>query len=106
MTTATSQQGAGETRLPAAYVAEVPRGSVFQLIAAWLLMTEGALALLFLPILSFTPEVNIPVGDIAAFGALGVACLVAGGLLYSRFTWSVWFALLVAVGSAGWIVSD
>jgi polar amino acid transport system permease protein len=69
-------------------------------------MTEGALALLFLPILSFTPEVNIPIGDIAAFGALGVACLVAGGLLYSRFTWSVWFALLVAVGSAGWIVSD
>ena len=56
MSTATSQQGAGEGRLPAAYVVDIPRGSLFQLIAAWLLLTEGALALLFLPILSLTPE--------------------------------------------------
>ena len=78
-----SQQGAGEARLPAAYVVDIPRGSLFQLIAAWLLLTEGALALLFLPILSLTPEFDVPVGDIATFGSLAVACLIAGGLLYT-----------------------
>ena len=74
MSTATSQQGAGEGGLPAAYVVDIPRGSLFQLIAAWLLLTEGALALLFLPILSLTPDFDVPVGDIATFGALAVAC--------------------------------
>ena len=93
MSTATSQQGAGETRLPAAYVVDIPRGSIFQLIAAWLLLTEGALALIFLPILSLTPEFDIPVGDIATFGVLAVACLVAGGLLYTKLRWSVWIAI-------------
>ena len=101
-----SQQGAGEARLPAAYVVDIPRGSLFQLIAAWLLLTEGALALLFLPILSLTPEFDVPVGDIATFGSLAVACLIAGGLLYSRFRWSVWLAVIVSVATAGWLVSD
>ncbi len=106
MSTATSQQGAGEARLPAAYVAEIPRGSIFQLIAAWLLLTEGGLALLFLPILSLTPDFDVPVGDIATFGTLAVACMVAGGLLYSRLRWSVWFAAIVSLATAGWLVSD
>ena len=44
---------------------------MFQLIAAWLLLTEGALALLFLPILSLAPDFDVPIGDIATFGALG-----------------------------------
>lgn len=106
MSTATSQQGAGEARLPAAYVAEIPRGSIFQLVAAWLLLTEGALALIFLPILSLTPDFDVPVGDIATFGALAVACLIAGGVLYSGFRWSVWLAVIVALAAAGWLVSD
>jgi polar amino acid transport system permease protein len=106
VSTATSQQGAGAARAPAAYVADIPRGSIFQLIAAWLLLTEGALALLFLPILSLTPEFDVPVGDIATFGALSVACLIAGGLLYSRFQRSVWLAVIVALATAGWLVSD
>jgi polar amino acid transport system permease protein len=106
VSTATSQQGAGATRLPAAYVVDIPRGSIFQLIAAWLLLTEGALALIFLPILSLTPEFDIPVGDIATFGALAVACLIAGGLLYTKLRWSVWFAIVVALATAGWLVAD
>ena len=103
---ATSQQGAGEARLPAAYVADIPRGSMFQLIAAWLLLTQGALALVFLPILSLTPESDVPVGDIATFGALAVSCVIAGGLLYSRLRWSVWVAVIAAVATPGWLVSD
>ena len=106
MSTATSQQGAGETRLPAAYVVDIPRGSVFQLIAAWLLLTEGALALIFLPILSLTPDFDVPIGDIATFGALAVACMVAGALLYTRLRWSVWIAVIVSLATAGWLVSD
>ena len=106
MSTATSQQGAGEARLPAAYVVDIPRGSVFQLVAAWLLLTEGALALIFLPILSLTPDFDVPVGDIATFGALAVACLVAGGLLYTKLRWSVWFAIVVSLATAGWLVAD
>ena len=106
MSTATSQQGAGKARLPAAYVVDIPRGSIFQLVAAWLLLTEGALALIFLPILSLTPEFDIPVGDIATFGALAVACLVAGGLLYTRLRWSVWIAIVVSVATAGSLVAD
>ena len=106
MSTATSQQGAGAARLPAAYVVDVPRGSIFQLVAAWLLLTEGALALIFLPILSLTPDFDVPIGDIATFGALAIACLVAGGLLYTKFRWSVPVAVIVALATAGWLVSD
>jgi polar amino acid transport system permease protein len=53
-----------------------------------------------------TPDFDVPVGDIATFGMLAVACMIAGGLLYSRFRWSVWFALIVALATAGWLVSD
>jgi polar amino acid transport system permease protein len=79
---------------------------MFLLIAAWLILVEGALALLFLPILSLTPDFDVPVGDIATFGAFGVTLLIAGAMLYSRFRWSLWLALLVSIGSAGWLVSD
>ena len=79
---------------------------MFQLIAAWLLLTEGALALIFLPILSLTPDFDVPIGDIVTFGALGVACLIAGGMLYTKFRWSVWLALIVSIASSAWLVSD
>jgi polar amino acid transport system permease protein len=106
MSTVASQQGAGEVPSPAAYVSYIPRGSIFLLIAAWLLLTEGALALIFLPILSLTPEFDIPIGDIATFGAFAVACLVTGSLLYTKLRWSVWIAVIVAIATAGWLVSD
>lgn len=106
MSTATSQQGAGEAPLPAAYVVDIPRGSMFQLVAAWLLLTQGALALIFLPILSLTPDFDVPVGDIGTFGALAVACMIAGGLLYTKLRWSVWIAVIVSLATAGWLVSD
>ncbi|MEX0984412.1 MAG: ABC transporter permease subunit [Actinomycetota bacterium] len=77
-----------------------------QLIAAWVLLTEGALALIFLPLLVFTSTVDVPVGDIATFGSLGVACLVAGGLLYSHWRLSWWIAVASALGTAGWLAAD
>jgi polar amino acid transport system permease protein len=104
--TTVAQQGAGETRLPAAYVVDLPKGSTFQLVAAWVMLTEGGLGLLFLPILSLAPEVDIPQGDIATFAAFAAALIVSGVLLYSRYRWSVWLAIVVAVAAAGWLVAD
>jgi polar amino acid transport system permease protein len=98
--------GAGGARLPRAYVSDVPKGSVFLLIAAWVLLTEGALALLFLPLLVFTSTVDVPPGDIAAFAGVGIACLVGGGLLYSHWRWAWWLALAATLATIGWLASD
>ena len=76
MKTGTQAQGAGETRLPA-YSAEVPRGSTFQLIAAWLLLAEGGVGLVFLPIIVFSTKTNIAPGRIAGFAFGCVLCLGA-----------------------------
>jgi len=97
-------QGAGETR-PSARTDEVPRGSTFQLIAAWLLLAEGGVGLVFLPIIVFSTKTNIAAGKIAAFAVGCLACLAAGALLYSRWVWSWWIALLVALGVSGWLLS-
>jgi polar amino acid transport system permease protein len=103
--TGTQLQGAGETRLPA-YSAEVPRGSTFQLIAAWLLLAEGGIGLVFLPIIVFSTKTNVAPGKIAGFAAGCVLCLGAGVLLYSRRSWAWWVAFGVAVGTAVYLVSS
>ena len=105
METGTQLQGAGETRLPA-YSAEVPRGSTFQLIAAWLLLAEGGIGLVFLPIMVFSTKTNLAPGKISGFAAGCVLCLGAGVLLYSRWSWSWWVALGVAFGTAVYLVSS
>jgi polar amino acid transport system permease protein len=106
LTTDTQQQRAGDTRPSARYVSEVLRGSTFELIAAWLLLTEGALALVFLPVIIFTSDLDIPPGDIAAFASLGGCLLVGGALLYSRRAWTWGVALAAALGAAAWLVAD
>jgi len=102
----TRPEGVGESRLPRAYDAEVPRGSVFLLLAAWVLLAEGALILVFLPVLTFTAETDIPAGDIASFGTFGIVCLVAGGLLYMRWAWTWWVALGATAATLAWLISD
>ena len=105
MKTGTQLQGAGETRLPA-YSAEVPRGSIFQLIAAWLLLAEGGIGLVFLPIIVFSTKTNVSPAKITGFAAGCVLCLGAGALLYSRWSWSWWVALGVAIGAAAYLISS
>jgi polar amino acid transport system permease protein len=97
---------AGAEVAPAAYDAEIPRGSLGLLLAAWLLLVEGALGLIFLPIIVITADARIPPGDIAAFAALSVATAVGGGLLYSRWPVSWWLALTAGLGSVAWLVVD
>jgi polar amino acid transport system permease protein len=103
VTTGTQTQGAGTDRLPA-YSAEVPPGSVFQLIAAWLLLAEGGLGLLFAPVIIYSTKANIAPGKIAAFALGCLMCLIAGALLYSRWAWCWWLAFGIAIGVAVWLV--
>jgi polar amino acid transport system permease protein len=98
-------RGAGTTRLPA-YSAEVPRGSIFQLIAAWLLLAEGGIGLAFLPVIIFSTKTDIPPGEIGVFTVGCATCLAAGALLYTRWAWSWWIALAVPIAVAVWLVSS
>ena len=82
------------------------RGSTFQLIAAWLLLAEGGIGLVFLPIIVFSTKTNVAPGKISGFAAGCVLCLGAGVLLYSRWSWSWWVALGVAVGTRRYLVSS
>jgi polar amino acid transport system permease protein len=106
LTTGTQQQRAGDTRPSAHYVSEVLRGSTSLLMAAWLLLAEGALALIFLPVIIFTSDVQIPPGDIASFAILGAFLLVGGTLIYSRWAAAWWIALASALAAAAWLVAD
>jgi polar amino acid transport system permease protein len=98
-------QGAGETR-PPAYGGEVPRGSTFQLIAAWLLLAEGGVGLVFLPIIIFSTKTNIAPGKIAVFALGCLACLAAGALLYTRWAWAWWVAVGVTLAVVAWLLSS
>jgi polar amino acid transport system permease protein len=99
-----TRQGAGDTRLPA-YSAEVPRGSTFQLIAAWLLLAEGGIGLVFAPVIVYSTPTNIAPGRIAAFALVCALCLAAGGALFSRWRWSWWFAVAVAIAVPAWLLT-
>jgi polar amino acid transport system permease protein len=95
---------AGATR-PPAYSAEIPRGSTFRLAAAWLLLAEGGIGLVFAPVIVYSEAVNIPVGRIVSFLACCVLCLGAGALLYSRLRWSAWLPIAVAVAVPAWLLT-
>jgi polar amino acid transport system permease protein len=97
-------QGAGATRLPA-YSSELPRGSRFQLIAAWLLLAEGGLGLLFEPVIIYSTKTDIEPAKVAAFAFGSILCLGGGVLLYTRRVWSTWLALGVTVGVAAWLLA-
>ncbi len=97
-------QGAGVTG-PRPSKFEIPRGSMFELIAAWLLLAEGGVGLVFLPVIVFSTKTDIPAGKIAMFFLACLLCLAAGAALYSRFVWGWWFALAVAVAVPAWLLS-
>jgi polar amino acid transport system permease protein len=84
----------------------VPWSATFELLAAWLLLAEGAVALIFLPVIVFTSESDIPSGDIATFGGLGACLIVGGALLYSRWAGAWWVAFAAALAVAAWLVVD
>jgi polar amino acid transport system permease protein len=95
--------GAGSTRLPP--LAQEPPSAKYLLFGSWVLATEGALALVFLPVLVFSTKDTIPPSDIALFGLVGVVCLAGAGLLYVRRAWTWWLALAAAIGAAGYLLT-
>jgi polar amino acid transport system permease protein len=95
-----STTGAGDPRLPSAHLKQPPR-AVALLLASWVILLQGALILIFLPILVFTTKDIIPPRDIAAVGAAGVLSLVGGGLVYLPRRWTWWLALAATV-ACGW----
>jgi len=99
-----TKKEAGETRLPS-YAVDVPRGSTFQLIAAWLLLAEGGVGLVFAPVIVFSTPTEIAPERIVGFVVCCVLCIAAGALLYSRWRWSWWFAVGVAVAVPMWLIS-
>jgi polar amino acid transport system permease protein len=99
------KQGAGESRLPA-YSAEVPRGSTFQLIAAWLLLAEGGIGLVFAPVIVFSTPTDIAPARIVAFALACALCIGAGAMLFSRWRWGWWFALGVAIAVPVWLLTS
>jgi polar amino acid transport system permease protein len=69
------------------------------------LLAEGGIGLVFLPVVIYSTKTDIPPAKIGAFTGACVVCLVAGGLLYTRWAWSWWVAFVVPIGAAFWLVS-
>ena len=93
-----------EPRLPSAHLAEPPR-AVALLLAAWVIMLQGALILIFLPVLVFTTKDVIPPSNIVSFGLAGVVALVGGGLIYAPRRWTWWTALASTIACAAYLLA-
>ena len=100
----TQAVGTGGTRLPPQRFAEPPR-TKYLLFAIWVLLTEGALVVVVLPVLVFSTREIIPPIDIVLFGLVGIACLAGGGLLYTPWRWTWWLAFGVAIGASAYLLS-
>ncbi len=97
--------GAEEPRLPSASPVDTSPRATFLLLASWIIILQGALLVLLLPLLVFSTEENIPPSDIGAFAAVGVACIAGGSLIYLARRWTWWFALAVTLFAAGYLWS-
>jgi polar amino acid transport system permease protein len=69
------------------------------------ILLQGALIVIFLPILVFSTKDVIPPADIAAFGGVGVLALVGGGLIYVPRRWTWWIALAATLACAGYLLA-
>ncbi len=102
---ASTTTGAEEDpRLPSAHLDEPPR-AVALLLASWVILLQGALILIFLPVLIFTTKDVIAPGDIVSFGVAGVVCVVGGALVYVPRRWTWWAALAATVASGAYLLA-
>ena len=93
-----------QPRAPSRGQFEIPQAK-FLLFASWVIILQGALIALFLPILVFSTTDNIPPADIAMFGLMGVISLVGGSLLYVAHRWTWWVALAATAVCGGYLVA-
>jgi polar amino acid transport system permease protein len=94
----TATGGEGLRRPPPGQI-EMPQAK-YLLFASWVILLQGALISLFLPILVFATKENIPPADIGMFGLMGVLSIVGGASLYvaRRWTWWLAFGATIACG--------
>ena len=93
-----------QPRAPSRGRFEIPQAK-FLLFASWVIIMQGALIALFLPILVFSTTENIPPADIAMFGLMGVLSIVGGSLLYVAHRWTWWVALASTAVCGGYLVA-
>ena len=93
-----------QPRAPSRGQFEIPQAK-FLLFASWVIILQGALIALFLPILVFSTTENIPPADIAMFGFVGVVSLVGGSSLYVARRWTWWVALGATALCGGYLVA-
>ena len=93
-----------QPRAPSRGRFEIPQAK-FLLFASWVIIMQGALIALFLPILVFSTTENIPSADIAMFGFMGVLSIVGGSLLYVAHRWTWWVALGSTTLCGGYLVA-
>jgi polar amino acid transport system permease protein len=74
-------------------------------LASWVILLQGAVVVIFLPILVFSTNEDIPPGDIAAFGVVGLVCLAGGGLLYIARRWTWWLAMGATLACCGYLLA-
>ena len=77
----------------------------FLLFASWVIIMQGAVIALFLPILVYSKTENIPPADIGMFGLMGVVSIVGGSLLYVPRRWTWWVALAATALCGGYLVA-
>ena len=89
MSAAVSTTGAEGPRLPSAHLEEPPR-AVALLLASWVILLQGALIVIFVPVLVFTTKDVIPPERHRDGRARRRDCLTGGGLVYLPRRWSWW----------------
>ena len=93
-----------QPRAPSRGQFEIPQAK-FLLFASWVIILQGALIALFLPILVFSTTKNIPPADIVMFGVMGLLSIVGGSLLYVAHRWTWWAALGSTVACGAYLVA-
>ena len=101
LATATGGEG---SRRPSPERLEQPQAK-YLLFGSWVVLLQGALIMLFLPILVFTTKEDIPPSEIAMFGLMGVLALAGGGALYVARRWTWWVAVVATVTCSAYLVS-
>ena len=101
LATATGGEG---SRRPSPERLEQPQAK-YLLFGSWVVLLQGALIMLFLPILVFTTKEDIPPAEIAMFGLMGVLALAGGGALYVARRWTWWVAVAATVTCSAYLLS-
>jgi polar amino acid transport system permease protein len=95
--------GVEDPRLPPEPLAESGKAK-YLLLGSWVILLQGALIVIFLPILIFSTKETIPPADIAAFGGTGILCLVGGAVIYVARPWTWWVAVAATLACSGYLL--